>query len=548
MANEKRGGSGTAENILLGNGEHADCEEAACMRLLEVDQPEAVDVLFVTFTKSARERLDAWKRHADQPPANIGIVSVQVGGSNGGDRDTGAAVRRISDPSDLTGVGIAISEFLSQWSENDNQTVVCFQSLTALLQYVDANRVFQFCNEITSKFEQAGAQAHFHITPGAHEEQVLSVLSSLFDDKLRASEVGDDDSSSDAPENAGTIDPFEYAAGNSDPSGDDVVTTDTDENVFLSRTEATDETSDPADVVSAVMNDETADEDSEIDETPPPADTADDETPSESTPSSPGTSDRDGDEEPIASSASEDDDHQQDDREDLRRRLQYIGPNAAATSGDDSDDESRDEADTRWASRAQSNAGSDNHAFYHRTTATVIGVVVMLVLISVLAAAVPFPMGDPGDAPDDVEPDVEATPDVDETASGGANDSTETETPTATPTATPSPTEIEISSSSSGGSSSDSTPTETQSGSAPEESNGDDGDDGGDSVTDVVNDDNDVTDTVEDTVDETTDTVNDTLSGESDDSDITDTVDETTDTVDDTLSGTLDGDGGDGLL
>ncbi|MUV88426.1 hypothetical protein GJ631_18180, partial [Natronomonas sp. CBA1123] len=180
-------------NVLFETGEHGECDEAACMHLLGVDDPTNVDVLFVTVTKSGRERIEALKRHADAPPSNVGIVTVDVGGSDGSARlggESGPMVRRISDPSDLTGVGIAISEFLSAWHGNGNRTVVCFESVTALLQYVEPNRVFQFLNEITSKFEQSGARAHFHITPAAHEGQVLSVLTSLFDDRVTARDLG----------------------------------------------------------------------------------------------------------------------------------------------------------------------------------------------------------------------------------------------------------------------------------------------------------------------------------------------------------------------
>jgi hypothetical protein len=196
-----------AKNVLFEAGEHGDCDESACMDLLSVDDPDSVDVLFVTFTKSARERIDALKRHADAPPANVGIVTVDVGGADGDGRiggSSGPAVRRISDPSDLTGVGIAISEFLSAWHGNGNRTVVCFESVTALLQYVDSSRVFQFFNEITSKFEQSGARAHFHITPAAHEGQVLSVLTSLFDDRVTAAGLGYDPDQRAVTEEAGS--------------------------------------------------------------------------------------------------------------------------------------------------------------------------------------------------------------------------------------------------------------------------------------------------------------------------------------------------------
>jgi hypothetical protein len=195
-------------NMLLEIDGHDDCEEAACMALSGVDDPDGVDMVFVTFTRAADQRLARWHDHADAPPANVGLVSVEPGsGGNGAstDRPGGPAVRRIADPSDLTGVGIAISEFLSAWADTDQQTVVCFDSVTALLEYVDANRVFQFLNEMTTKFEQAGVHAHFHLLPEAHEQQDISVLTSLFGERrTAASVVGDDTATADAADADGS--------------------------------------------------------------------------------------------------------------------------------------------------------------------------------------------------------------------------------------------------------------------------------------------------------------------------------------------------------
>jgi hypothetical protein len=514
MNDDSGSGPSGPRNVLLQTGDHSDCDESACMDLLGVEDSADVDVLFVTFTKTARERLEALKRHAATPPANVGVVSVEVGGSNGGDRVGGAGgptVRRISDPSDLTGVGIAISELLAAWSGDGNRTVVCFESLTALLQYVDASRVFQFCNEITSKFERAGARAHFHLTPGAHERQELSVLSSLFDGRVSTADLGhgpdagrtaapgaadtarevEDDSvaadveeAADAAEGAEAAeatdasgadpvedDPFEYAVADTvdaseggqgaDDGGDtdeaDGATDDGEPSVPSDDHDGEDTggdeappDADPADLVSSVIAGEP--------EAAPAGPSLDADIPDPEEPRHDATDDATDDARPEATS-------RQAEREELRRRLEYIGPDAATPtrSTDDADADDAGADDDGTADRP------DKYTFYQRTTATVVGVVVMLVLISFLSAAMPVPIGtDAPDGGDDLTPTATAGEVAVADATGGnGTTATPTREPTATPTATATPTPTPDSST--GTSTSSSTSGSTDDGSSTEE-------------------------------------------------------------------------------
>jgi hypothetical protein len=84
----------------------------------------------------------------------------------------------ISSPSDLTGLGIQIGEFLSEWSA---PTVLCFDSLTSMLQYVDFETAYEFLHAITGQIHASDARAHFHIDPGAHDQQQIAGITSLFD-------------------------------------------------------------------------------------------------------------------------------------------------------------------------------------------------------------------------------------------------------------------------------------------------------------------------------------------------------------------------------
>lgn len=202
------GRSSPASNILLLEPATGGTADGTCVDLLCGAHPDDVDVLFATVTDSPGDRLDAWRAHAAGPPASMGFVSVadrarSAAAAGSGTPDLGHAgpVRTVSDPSDLTGVGIAITETLSSWADDGNRTVVCLESLTALLQYSDVERVYRFLNVLTSQFARAGVVAHVHATPESHDEQTLGTLASLFDE-VRCDDdagAGGDASATDAP-------------------------------------------------------------------------------------------------------------------------------------------------------------------------------------------------------------------------------------------------------------------------------------------------------------------------------------------------------------
>mgnify|MGYP000591950780 CR=1 FL=1 len=86
-------------------------------------------------------------------------------------------VKSVSTPDDLTGLGITLSQALSTHED----AVVCFDSLTVLLQYVDTETAYEFLNALTGHLYAADARAHFHLDPAAHDTQTVDALASLFD-------------------------------------------------------------------------------------------------------------------------------------------------------------------------------------------------------------------------------------------------------------------------------------------------------------------------------------------------------------------------------
>ncbi|WP_123535386.1 DUF7504 family protein [Halosimplex salinum] len=164
-----------ARNVLLCAPSMTGGEAEACTDLLIPDAPGGSNVLWVTFRGDATDCVDQWFGATDDQPGNAAVIVV---GESPGARPDGVTVEHISTPSDLTGLGIAIGELLSQW---DGAPVVCFDSLTSMLQYVEVETAYEFLHAITGQLYAADAKAHFHIDPTAHDSKTVDSIASLFD-------------------------------------------------------------------------------------------------------------------------------------------------------------------------------------------------------------------------------------------------------------------------------------------------------------------------------------------------------------------------------
>ncbi|MBP1987973.1 DUF7504 family protein [Halolamina salifodinae] len=188
-----------ANSTLLLSSSFSDGEN--CAELLRPSAADDTNVLWVSYTKSPDQQLRRWRAHTDDRPAEMGMVSVEdstrsVAADAGGDGGPSlpgpnAPIETVNSPNDLTGLGIRITEFLSDWADNDNRTVVCFDSLTALLQYVELDTAYEFLHIITGRMASAGAFAHFHMDPDAHDEQTVEIVTSLMDAVVEVDEDGE---------------------------------------------------------------------------------------------------------------------------------------------------------------------------------------------------------------------------------------------------------------------------------------------------------------------------------------------------------------------
>jgi hypothetical protein len=175
-------------NTLVLTGAFESASGDPCADLLESAPPTELNVLFVTLTGTATDCLARWRRNvALSVPANLGVVRVDeaetptASFSEAESLAAGGQVWTISAAGDLSGLGRAISQFLTEWQESGNRTVICFDSATALLLNVDTERVFQFIHALTRRIEASDATARYVLNLAAHDDQTVRTIQSLFD-------------------------------------------------------------------------------------------------------------------------------------------------------------------------------------------------------------------------------------------------------------------------------------------------------------------------------------------------------------------------------
>lgn len=188
---------GDAATVLVESASTDPERPATCSDLLHRQSAARENLLWVTYTHGPDEKLQSWRRHTDATPANLGVVSVgdsmrsaaaasaAVGGPAGGVPDEAGGgvpnpVEAVENPSDLTGLGITVGRYFEAWG-TDHPTNLCFDSITALLQYVEFETAYRFLHVLTGRVAAAGGVGHFHVDPAAHDDQTVASLQTLFD-------------------------------------------------------------------------------------------------------------------------------------------------------------------------------------------------------------------------------------------------------------------------------------------------------------------------------------------------------------------------------
>jgi hypothetical protein len=181
-------------NVLVSFPSMDDRERQACGELLDREGARGRDVIVVSISDSADQRVRRWRDTVGPLPKRLHIITA--GDTAGPDpstpdgTDVTVTTDSVSTPGDLTGLGIAISTYLDEHRERDARLLVCFDSVTALLLHTDLQPVYKFLHVLTAQLQSVDALAHFHLDPSAHGPQDVGAITSLFDTEITADDDG----------------------------------------------------------------------------------------------------------------------------------------------------------------------------------------------------------------------------------------------------------------------------------------------------------------------------------------------------------------------
>lgn len=182
-----------ATTVLLIGPTDQPVEEALCARLLSSRSDDPANALIVTITDTPGQRLSTLTNYLDGPVGGTTVIDVQNYSRevSYGQYDGPVDIRRVSSAQDLRRLGIIISKVLTEWEDTPGETVLCFHSLSDLLDLTDdPQRVFRFLHVLRGRAQSAGVRAHFHFDPERHEQQVVRTFQSLFDTAIKFDDDG----------------------------------------------------------------------------------------------------------------------------------------------------------------------------------------------------------------------------------------------------------------------------------------------------------------------------------------------------------------------
>jgi KaiC/GvpD/RAD55 family RecA-like ATPase len=157
---------------------------------------EATDrgTVLVTTRQDAETMARGFRRVAGAVPNDRFPIIDCVTRANGFGRTRESPHRRyVTDPGDLTGIGIGLTEYLRGFHDDGVPARVGLHSLSTILMYADLRRVFQFVHVLTGRIASSEFVGVFAIDTTVPDSRDLEILKQPFDAlvELRETEAGD---------------------------------------------------------------------------------------------------------------------------------------------------------------------------------------------------------------------------------------------------------------------------------------------------------------------------------------------------------------------
>lgn len=169
-----------------------------CTDLLTIQDSAELNVWSFGITRSPEHQIEHWHRQTGDAPAAFRIISPSTADHTEAHElaeaygfDPLPEFETIDHIGNLPRIGLSLQDALRTWRDTDRQTVVCFHSICAILQYASVEEVYQFLNTMTQDVRQENALAHYHLDPNALDSATLAKFRGLFDTVINQPSIDD---------------------------------------------------------------------------------------------------------------------------------------------------------------------------------------------------------------------------------------------------------------------------------------------------------------------------------------------------------------------
>ena len=126
---------------------------------------------------------------------SFGVVDCVTEGqeTEGSDGTGSGSVKYAGSPSDMTSIGVKVSDFLSDYRDESEieQNRVLLDSVSTLLMYSNLETVFRFLHVFTGRIRSIDGVGVFVLDAGMHDEKVYTTLRQLFDGVVEVEDYED---------------------------------------------------------------------------------------------------------------------------------------------------------------------------------------------------------------------------------------------------------------------------------------------------------------------------------------------------------------------
>jgi len=159
------------------------------VRLLAAGLERGEACVIVTTDTSAAAVRDEIAAAVGEDLADAPVGFVDASGSAGEGVPMENRVETVGSPTDLTGVGIALSSLLEGFAGTDRPVRVGFLSLSTLLLYNDPERVLKFMHVLRGRVGAIGGLALLAVNEAAIDEKTAAQLESFLEGEIRLRET-----------------------------------------------------------------------------------------------------------------------------------------------------------------------------------------------------------------------------------------------------------------------------------------------------------------------------------------------------------------------